>query len=53
MYHKKTLLTIALLVGCRTKVFKKNELMNIKSANKTHLLEKLVNEYQSLIPIDK
>jgi len=56
MYHKKTLLTlliVGLLTGCSTKVFKKNELMNIKSANKTHLLERFASKYQPSISIEK
>ena len=47
------LLILILLSGCSPKLFKKNELMNIKSENKVHLLDKFVNQYQSTIPIDK
>ena len=56
MYYKKTLfilLTIGLLTGCSTKVFKKNELMNMKNKNKAYLLDRLADRYQPSISIDK
>jgi hypothetical protein len=57
MYHKKTLFTlivVGLLSGCSTtKVFNKNELMNMKNVSKNHLLDKLAKKYQTSITIDK
>ena len=44
---------VGLLSGCSTKVFKKNEIMDIKNANRVYLLDELANKYQTSISIER
>jgi len=56
MFHVKTLFVMTAVVlfsGCSQKVFKKAELMEIKSENKTNLLDTFANAYQTSIAIEK